>query len=250
MAESFYQTWLNREAAWIGAYCKRTRRNSVFKIIPATLLLLALLFAGFALLNGGGIEEAAIGALGGLVCGFIVCALFLLILLLFLRPSRFIGELMHSVDDLGLNERERDELGKEMLAALEDSRHVFSFKMIGPGPNGAKSTPARFILTPHYAFLEGGSPYANLVRLSDIAEVKPGSQRDFIADRPAANTKLYRKVTIYTIGFYRKDRFDRGLVDEDLPDEAMGFFQEDIRDNVLNMLKNAGVRIGSCGALR
>lgn len=244
MAESFYQTWLNQEAAWIGAYCKRTRRNSVFKIIPATLLLLALLFAGFALLNDGGVEGAIWGAVGGLVCGFIICALFLLILLLFLHPSRYVGELMHSVDELDLTEREREKLGEEMLAALADPTCVYSFKMKGPGSGGAKSTPARFLLTPHYAFLEGGTPYANLVRLSDIAEVKPSFQRDFAADRVAANTKIYRRVTIYTIGFYRKDRFDRGLTGNDLPDEAMGFFQETIRDNVLNMLKNAGVRIG------
>ena len=38
-----------------------------------------------------------------------------------------------------------------------------------------QGTPARVILTPHYILQEGSTPYAVLIRLSDIAEIRTGS---------------------------------------------------------------------------
>ena len=49
--------------------------------------------------------------------------------------------------------------------------------------------------------------------------------------------------TLYTIGFYRRDRLQRGLTERDLPDEAFGFFDAGIRGQVLELLKESGIRI-------
>ena len=74
--KSMYQKWLNTEAEWIGAYCRRTRRNSLLKIAPLTLVLSALLFGGIAFL-GDGIDGLLTGVTGGLFFGFVICAFYL-----------------------------------------------------------------------------------------------------------------------------------------------------------------------------
>ncbi len=84
------------------------------------------------------------------------------------------------------------------------------------------------ILTPHYILQEGSTPYAVLVRLSDMAEIRTGSERK-IATTHGGSSKTHHYFTLYSIGFYRKDRFERGLDGNDLPDCAMGFFQEELR---------------------
>ena len=55
MKESTYQAWLNKDREWIGDYCSRTRRSSLTKVVPLTLLLTALVLGGMGLLNGGGV---------------------------------------------------------------------------------------------------------------------------------------------------------------------------------------------------
>ena len=51
---STYQAWLNKDREWISAYCSRTRKSSLTKVVPLTLLLTALVLGGMGLLNGGG----------------------------------------------------------------------------------------------------------------------------------------------------------------------------------------------------
>ena len=143
------------------------------------------------------------------------------------------------IDSQGGPERER--LGTEMLAALESGEGVVSYQMVGPK---SKGTPARVILTPHYILQEGSTPYAVLIRLSDIAEIRTGSERK-IATTHGGSSKTHHYFTLYSIGFYRKDRFERGLDGNDLPDSAMGFFQEELRDDVVKMMRDGGLRVAS-----
>lgn len=238
MAESMYQKWLETEKNWISLYCKRTIRLSIFRVIPLTLLGLMIFFGGMAYMNGGS-EALGIGIFGGLSTGVFVCSIYLLILLMGLRSGRYVRKIENSVNSLSMSDTEKEQLGKEMLEALDDSRRVLSFKMIGPN---VKGTPARFVATPHYVFFEGGNPYGILVRLSDINEVRTDSETKTAVTR-GAKTKTYYTYTLYTIGFYRKDRFDRGLSSDDLPDEAMGFFHEDIRDKAVRLMKDMGIQV-------
>lgn len=238
MTGSNYQSWLKKDEEWIGAYCSRVRKNSIQKVVPLTLLLFILVFGGMALL-GGGVEELLTGVIGGLVFGLIITAFYLAILLVNLRAGRYVHKIEQSVKELSVEEMEREILGKEMLEALESEKQVLSYQMVGPN---SKETPARVILTPHYILQEGSTPYAVLVRLSDIAEIKIESERK-MAVTHGANSKTYHHLTLYTLGFYRKDRFERGLAESDLPDYAMGFFQKDLRDKVAQMLKNNELRV-------
>ncbi len=39
-----YGQWLKAEKEWIGSYCKKVKVMSVLKVVPATIIILALLF--------------------------------------------------------------------------------------------------------------------------------------------------------------------------------------------------------------
>ncbi len=94
---------------------------------------------------------------------------------------------------------------------------------------------------PHYAMLVGGYPYAILVRLQDIAEIRGGEEKK-LETRRGTQTRTTSLTTLYTIGYYRRDRADRSLDPDDLPDEAMGFFSQRVRDEALAMLaKQTGI---------
>lgn len=237
---STYQTWLNNDREWIGAYCSCTRRSSLTKVVPLTLLLTALVLGGMGLLSDGAAGFVT-GAIGGLVFGLIICGIYLAILMTNLSPARYTRKLEQSVRELSMDETEREQLGAEMLAALEDGENVLSYQMVGPNSNG---TPARVILTPHYILQEGSTPYSVLIRLSDIAEIRTGFERK-IATTHGGSSKTHHYFTLYSIGFYRKDRFERGLEGNDLPDCAMGFFQEELRDDVVKRMQNRGLRVAS-----
>lgn len=242
MNGSMYQKWLKEEEEWIGSYCKRTIRNSILKIIPAAISGCVLLLGGIRFLDRGSMEDAMTGVIAGLILGFLVSVFFLLAIVGGLRPGRYVRKIESSVRELRMDETEREQLGKEILDALERPECVMEYKMIAKYKVTPKGTPARFTLTPHYAFLEGSSPYAILVRLSDIAEVRAGSE---VKEVETDEDGFPRKLMLYTIGFYRKDRFINGLSDNDLPDEAMGFFQQEIRDKAADMLQNAGMPVSS-----
>ena len=193
------------------------------------------------LLNGGGVSGLVTGVIGGLVFGLVICGIYLAVLMPSLSPARYTQKLEQSIRELSLNESEREQLGKEMLAALESGKGVVSYQMVGPK---SKGTPARVILTPHYILQEGSTPYAVLVRLSDMAEIRTGSERQ-IATTHGGSSKTHHYFTLYSIGFYRKDRFERGLDGNDLPDCAMGFFQEELRDDVVKRMEDGGLRVAS-----
>lgn len=203
------------------------------------VIILAVLFGGMALLNNGQMEEALTGAFGGVVMGLIIGLFFLLILKLSLRPGRYIRQIEKSVRALAMSETEMEQLGREMLEAYGTPERVLSYEMEGPHSN---HTPARFVVTPHFVFSEGSTPYSILVRLSDIKEIRADEEEKETVTR-GAQTKTYYQLTLYTIGFYRKDREARGLQRNDLPDEAMGFFQEALREQALAMLRENGAPV-------
>ena len=77
-----------------------------------------------------------------------------------------------------------------------------------------------------------------------MAEIRTGSERK-IATTHGGSSKTHHHFTLYSIGFYRKDRFERGLDGNDLPDCAMGFFQEELRDDVVKRMEDGGLRVAS-----
>lgn len=232
-----YQRWIQEEKAWIGTYCSKIRRQALFITTPGILAGTAVIIGGMSALGGGSMEDFGYGAFGGFMAGAMICAIYLLILLPGLNPKRYAKKIEKSVKGLSLSETEKELLAQEMLEA--DEKHKISYTIAGPG---SKGTPGRFVLTPHFAFLEGSTPYAILVRLSDIARIGRGEEKKTATQR-SGNTKRVYWFTLYTIGFYRKDRFQRNLTEKDLPDEAFGFFDAGIREQVIGLLAETGIRV-------
>jgi len=229
---STYEAWMDYESKWIAGYRKKLMRTTTHVTIPAVLAILTLLLGGVSFLDQMNPEDAFYGGIGGFLCGAVICGFFYLFLRLGLRDGKYRRLIRQAVEASGVTEAEREQLAAEMLAARDDSRQRIFFEMVGLNSN---HTPARFVRTPHYAYLAGGYPYAILVRLGDVAEIRPREEKK-LETRRGAKTRAIHSFTLYTIGFYRRDRADRGLGPDDLPDEAMGFFSREIRDKALEML--------------
>lgn len=231
-----YEKWLAAEQEWIGVYCKKIRRQSLCVVVPGVLVICPILFGGLSMV-GGGLEDAMYGALGGFLAGVFILLIYLGILLPGLNPKRYGRQIDKNVRALGFSESEKELLAQEMLEA--DEAHRICYTITGPG---SKGTPGKFVLTPHYAFLEGSTPYSILVRLSDIVEIRPGQEKKTATQTNGRRKRVYY-FTLYTIGFLRKDRLERGLTKKDLPDEAYGFFDSGIRDQVMGLLEESGICI-------
>ena len=74
-----------------------------------------------------------------------------------------------------------------------------------------------------------------------ILRASDGEEKQ-LETRRGTQTRTTSLTTLYTIGYYRRDRADRSLGPDDLPDEAMGFFSQRVRDEALAMLaKQTGI---------
>ena len=173
-----YQRWLQAEMEWIGVYCSKIRRQSLFVTAPLILAGSAVVIGALSAVGGGSMADLGYGAFGGFMMGAIVCGIFLLVLLPGLSPKRYGKKIDKCVRGLSLSETEKEQLAREMLEA--DEKHKICFTITGPG---SKGTPGKFVLTPHFAFLEGSYPYAILVRLADVAEIRRNEERKTATER-------------------------------------------------------------------
>ena len=127
---------------------------------------------------------------------------------------------------LHMSEMEQEQLGREMLKAEKDPARVLNYEVIGPN---SKKTPAKFLISPHYACLWGGYPLVILVRLSDIADIRAEEELK-TAVTHGAKTNTYTRFHLHTIIFYYKGPEQGG-------DNGMGFFDETVRDKVFEMFQ-------------
>lgn len=222
---NWYQRWLEEEKKWIGKYQNKIITMSILKVIPATIVGLCVIFGAMTYVDE---KDAGIGIIGGLSLGVFISSVYLFILLMGLRPGRYVGKIKSAVKQLGLDDQEKEQLAREMLETDVSTWRCVSYEING---HGSKNTPARFRITPHYAFLEGSSPYAILVRLSKIAEVLPEEERK-THTQYGAQTKIHEIFTLYTISFYQNPRKNK----DQLPEQAMGFFDPEIRDRVYGLI--------------
>ena len=191
-----YEKWIEEEIKWIGAYCSKTRRQALCIVTPSILAGAALLLGALSLIGSGSMADFAYGAFGGFMAGAVICGIYLLILLPGLNPRRFGKKIDKCVRDLSLNEMEKEQLAQEMLAA--DEEHRISYLVQGPG---SKGTPGRFVLTEHYAFLEGSTPYSILVRLPDIGEIRRSEEKKMASERRAIGLPFIPLVFTGRTGF-------------------------------------------------
>lgn len=231
--EDSYAKWVQQEKRWMGKYRNKMLKRVVFVVLPFTAITLGLLFGGMSLLNGSPVQEAAEMFAAGLLFGAFIIGCYVLILLSGLGGGRMARGLNKAVKSMDLSESDKEQLGREMLDAAGKPDRQMDFEMVGPKSN---HTPASVIVTEHYAYMRGGSPLVNLVRLADVERMGT-SEESRTATQSGAKVKTIYQFTIHCIGFYHRNRAERGLADSELPDQAMGFFSEEIRDRAYQMIR-------------
>lgn len=235
-----YEAWLQEEKNWINEYCKRTKKTTLTRTVPAVILVMPLVFGVLGFIGGGDAWAALESAVGGVVLAILSLILHLIFIMIGLNPERFVKKIRKNVNKLGLSDSDMEQLGAEILEAYEKNEKVVSFDITNPG--NSNRLPARFVLTPHYCFLAGSSPYSVLVRLSDIDLIKTSEERKQTTKR-GAKIKTTYFYTLYCIGFYRRDRKEKGKKGE-YPDIAMGFLEPEIRQKVLYLLSETQIPMG------
>lgn len=233
----YFDQWVKREEGWMNGHRKRTMRNQLFIAAPFTVLILALLGAGLSATShpqAPNLSALALqGAMAGAAAGLVIMVIVLLALLAGLRAGRMRSAIEKAVKELGMDEREREQLGLEMLDALQRPNQMLEFKMKGPGSN---NTPARLLTAPQYLYLCGSSPLVILVRRADVEHEEAGQEEKLVTVR-RGNTLRNIKVNLYTIYFYHRSSRERRLEGSGLADSAMGFFDRGIRDRAFAMIE-------------
>lgn len=222
----YYEEWLKSGQNWMKAYRRQLMRKYICFIMPAVVLVLAAVGAGATAVNGGTTKNIADSAFAVALFGAVICFVFFLLLLPGSNPKRMSRNIKRAVKLLDMSEIEQEQLGREMLDAEKDSACVLDYKNVGPK---SKGTPARFILSRHYACLWGSYPLVILIRLSGLEDIRPDEERKSeITD--GAKIDTINSFTLYTINFYYKS------LSQD-SDNAMGFFSETIRDKVFDIIQ-------------
>lgn len=222
----WYKRWLSTEKEWIGAYQRKIKRMSILKVIPATILALCIFFSVMCYINGG---DIMIGIVGGLFVGIFISLCYLLILRAGLNPKLYVRQVDAAVSELKMEDEEKKQIAQEMLEIEISSWRCVSFTYVGHGSAG---TPARFRITPHYAFLEGGVPYANLVRLADVKSISCREQKKQHTSRKTQVT-MHEFYTAYLIVFDK--------IDDDPKNSqpiTMEFYEAETRDTVYQLIQN------------
>ena len=103
-----YQRWLQAEMEWIGVYCSKIRRQSLFVTAPLILAGSTVVIGALSAVGGGSMADLGYGAFGGFMMGAIVCGIFLLVLLPGLSPKRYGKKIDKCVKGLSLSEAEKE----------------------------------------------------------------------------------------------------------------------------------------------
>lgn len=223
---SSYERWLQAEKKWIGEYQKEIMTTIFLRVLPVSLVLTCALFGAMSCSEGEGV-------LTGVTAGALEMIVIALICLLFLLPAfcpgRYVGKIRSAVKNLGMDDREKEQLGREMLSACEEGWSCIS---CGAEKYGGGRMPVRFRITPHYAFLEGSRPYAVLVRLADVEKiVSEEGEGTCVPDGIRGGD--CESAGLYTICFFRKERPEV----EGLPVQTMEFYGREARDKVMDLIK-------------
>ena len=228
---TYFNEWIEQEKKWMSEYRRRSIRQMTLKVLPATAVILGVLFGLIGFLNGTP-EEGLLMAVSGVILGIFITGVILLFMLPGLRSGRMEKGIRKAVKAWDMSESEREELGREMLEASGDADGHMDFVMSGPG---SKGTPAGVTVSPHYTYMRGGYPLINLVRLSDCEGLRPDEEQKTMTQSNGRRRTIYR-FTLYTIGFYVKGVTETDKGGKRLYGAAMGFFSRALRDQAYEMI--------------
>lgn len=155
---TYFEAWMQAELQWTAPFQKLRRRLWRKMLLKISGVFLAGAAAVFGSLLAAGLPDALGWSILFLLLGLLVTGL-----LAALMPGQtgrrfFVKRLRRSLRPL--SERQREELGRDLLGAMGDSRRTFSFTDGSPGQNRA---PCRFLMGRRWVFLTNGWDYTPMI---------------------------------------------------------------------------------------
>ena len=226
--ENWFEAWLKQEELWIRDYRKKAGRT--LRILwPSVIAVLAAFMTVGGFISG----ERGIYALGFSIFGAVIGVLVMLpvhwLTTHLLKKGRISKVIRKATKVLGMDDRERERLGMEMLSALQDSRCSMDYQDQGPH---AQTTPARLLVSQDYFYQAGSRMNIILIRRSDVDYIEVGQEHQ----TQNISTRTVQSVILYCVYFYYRSSRERRLETDQAPDNAMGFFAPAQRDRAYAMI--------------
>lgn len=231
------ERWIQQENKWMADYRDRVLKRAARKVMLPAALILALVMAGLNLMGGVSLTGILMAAVTGAVVGVIVGLMFLLTMLPGLRAGRMGDGIRKQIEALGMDVTEQEHMACELLEASGQEKNRMDFVMTGPG---ADNTPASVIVSQNYAYMRGGSPLVQIIRFSDVRDIRPDEKMQDPAQNGGGSKSHY--YTLYTIEFYYRIGAVPAGADENQPGAVMGFFSREQRNEALELIRRKGRR--------
>lgn len=223
-----FEQFLAAEEVEIKDYSKKVFVRNVLTVTPLVIVGLAFFKAIFPILYKMGTSVVIAAAIDGARTGLIISIVYTLVMLLLLRPAKYINQIKAAVGLLNLNDDEAETLASDMLEASTTERKVdFVISHIN-----AKNTPAKLICGQRFAYLRGSTPYATFVAIENIKHIE-STEEEIKIVRRSSNSKITETKTLYLLYFYFESREDENY---ETADASFSFFDEALRDNAYKMI--------------
>lgn len=229
------ERWIQKENRWMAEYRDRILKRIVQTLMLPMALILALVMAGMSLIGGASLTGILMTAALGAGVGVLVSFAFMLTRLPGLRAGRMGDGIREQIEALGMDVTEQEHMAGELMEASEQENRRMDFVMSGPG---ADNTPAGVIVSQRYAYMRGGVPLVNIIRLTDVKEIRPGEKMQDPARNGRGSKGHY--FTLYTIEFYYRIGALPAGADENQPGAVMGFFSREQRNEALELIRRRG----------
>ncbi len=222
-----YKNWLEEEIKWHKRN-NRSVKKRVFRIAVGIAVFIELLFGALGIL-GNEISLLPYYLSAGAVFVLLSCVPYLTVTLCALRPKRQIKLLCRAADELDLSPEDRKQFANEMEMGLRVPQKTQNIEY--HLPNFSAGRMARFVLTEHYAFQEGGNLFPVAVSLQEVSSI---SCYEISQQERGLGTEKRKKVpsAVFAVAFQMK----RGRQNE-IYERRMFFPDETVLNSVLCLLK-------------
>lgn len=235
LAGTCFETWLKQEELWIHDYRKKAGKTLLI-LWPSVIATLGIFLTLLGLVSGAQGEDVLGFPIVGAAVGILIMLPVHWFIMHRLKKGRMSKILRKAAKNLGMDDRERETLGAEMLAALQDSRCRLDYQ---DKPPHGQATPARLLASQHYFYQAGSRMFIILIRRSDVDYIEAGQERK----TQRISSRTTQTFTLHTIYFYYRSSRERRLETSQTPDNGMGFFDPAQRDKAYAMINRQLKRI-------
>ena len=222
--DSHFQSWLEEEIQW---YRKNNRpvRRKLIRVAAGVAVFIELLFGAFGLFRDKIIALPYYFGWGFLLILF-SCVPYLAVSLYRLRP-KMQAKLLYRAMKETLTKEEQGQFASEMAAGFSHPECSVEYCL----PNSGLKHAARFALTEHYAFQEGGDFPPVAVHLENLEKITFGEVYD---QNGETGTKRRRNIpsALFAVDFWNRSKNEGNSVKK-----VMFFPHEAVYTSVIRLLE-------------